>query len=157
MPTVDNFAALRQAHRDGLSIRRIAKHFGVGRDTVRKALQHPEPPPYTATQPRPAPTFGPFREIAAAILAADATAPRKQRPTARQLFRRLRDEYGYTGGLRRPVRDEWRQLPLPGVDESQEGQGPQEGQVTPLSPRPGGPGFDAEGGPELDADYHRAR
>jgi transposase len=98
MRTVDDFAALRQAHRDGLSIRQIARQFGVGRDTVRKALNHPEPPPYTQTQPRPAPTFGPFREAVEAILAADAHAPPKQRHTASQLFRRLRDEYGYPGG-----------------------------------------------------------
>jgi transposase len=98
MRTVDDFAALRQAHRDGLSIRQIARQFGVGRDTVRKALTHPEPPPYTQTQPRPAPTFGPFREVVEAILAADALAPPKQRHTASQLYRRLRDEYGYPGG-----------------------------------------------------------
>lgn len=98
MRTVDDFAALRQAHRDGLSIRQIAQQFGVGRDTVRKALQHPQPPPYTLRQPRTAPSFGPFREIVEAILAADEDAPRKQRHTARQLFRRLRDEYGYQGG-----------------------------------------------------------
>jgi transposase len=98
MRTVDDFAALRQAHRDGLSIRQIAQQFGVGRDTVRKALNHPEPPPYTLAQPRPAPTFGPFREVVDAILDADEHAPRKQRHTASQLFRRLRDEYGYRGG-----------------------------------------------------------
>ena len=98
MRTVDDFAAIRQAHRDGTSIRQLAKHFGVGRDTVRNALQHSEPPPYTLSQPRPAPTFGPFREIVDAILAADENAPRKQRHTASQLFRRLRAEYSYTGG-----------------------------------------------------------
>jgi transposase len=97
MRTVDDFAAIRQAHRDGLSIRQIAKRLGVGRDTVRKALQHPQPPPYTSSQPRPAPAFGPFRGAAEAILAADEQAPRKQRHTARQLFRRLRDEHGYAG------------------------------------------------------------
>lgn len=98
MRTVDDFAAIRRAHRDGMSIRQIANHFGVGRDTVRKALEHPEPKPYTQTRPRPAPTFGPFREFVEAILAADEDAPRKQRHTASQLFRRLRDEYGYPGG-----------------------------------------------------------
>jgi transposase len=98
MRTVDDFAAIRQAHRDGKSIRQIARELGVGRDTVRKALNHPQPQPYTLAQPRPAPTFGPFREIAEAILQADEAAPRKQRHTAMQLFRRLGDEYGYAGG-----------------------------------------------------------
>jgi transposase len=98
MRTVEDFAAIRQAHRDGQSVRQIAKHFGVGRDTVRKALQQPQPSPYTLTKPRIAPTFGPFRATVEAILAADEDAPRKQRHTASQLFRRLRDEYGYPGG-----------------------------------------------------------
>jgi transposase len=98
MRTVEDFAALRRAHRDGLSIRQIAKQFGVGRHTVRKALAHPEPKPYALTKPRPAPTFGPFRATIDAILDADENAPRKQRHTASQLFRRLRNEFGYTGG-----------------------------------------------------------
>jgi transposase len=98
MRTVDDFAAIRQAHRDGLSMRQIAKQLGVGRKTVRKALNHPQPPPYTRARPRPAPAFGPFRETAEAILAADEAAPPKQRHTAMQLYRRLRDEYGYAGG-----------------------------------------------------------
>jgi transposase len=112
MRTVDDFAALRQAHRDGMSIRQIARHFGVGRDTVRKALQHSQPPPYTLSQPRAAPTFGPFHALADAILQADEQAPPKQRHTASQLFRRLRDEYGYTGcydQVRRFVQERHRQ------------------------------------------------
>ena len=47
MRTVDDFARIRQAHGDGLSARQIAKQLGVGRDTVRKALQNPESQPYT--------------------------------------------------------------------------------------------------------------
>lgn len=97
MRTVDDFAAIRQAHRDGLSIRQIAKRLNVGRDTVRKALEHPEPPPYTLAQPRAAPTFGPFRTIVDTIVAADATAPRKQRHTAAQIYRRLQAEHSYPG------------------------------------------------------------
>jgi hypothetical protein len=46
MRTVDDFARIRQAHRDGLSARQIAKQLGVGRDTIRKALQDPEPKPW---------------------------------------------------------------------------------------------------------------
>lgn len=89
MRTVDDFARIRQAHRDGLSAREIATQFGVGRGTVRKALQHADPPPYTLDQPRPAPVFGPFRPFADTILAEDETAPRKQRHTASQIHRRL--------------------------------------------------------------------
>ena len=97
MRTVDDFARIRQAHRDGLSSRQIAKQFGIGRDTVRKALRHAEPPPYTLVQPRSAPVFGPFRPFVDEILAADETAPRKQRHTATQIYRRLIAEKGYTG------------------------------------------------------------
>jgi transposase len=97
MRTVDDFAHIRRLHRDGLSGRQIAKQLGVGRDTVRKALEHPEPIPYTLSAPRPAPTFDPVRPIVDAILAADQHAPRKQRHTAAQLYRRLVAEYGYTG------------------------------------------------------------
>ncbi len=97
MRTVDDFARIRQAHRDGLSAREIATQFGVGRGTVRKALQHADPPPSTLDQPRPAPVFGPFRPFVDTILAEDETAPRKQRHTASQIHRRLVAEQGYTG------------------------------------------------------------
>jgi len=97
MRTVDDFAAIRRLHRDGLSGRAIARQLGVGRDTVRKALEHAEPIPYTLSAPRPAPTFDPVRPLVDAILAADESAPRKQRHTASQIFRRLVAEHGYTG------------------------------------------------------------
>src|SRR6266849_2097907 len=50
---------------------------GAGTSSVRKALQNPEPVPYSRFQSWPAPVFGPFREIADRILAADDLAPRK--------------------------------------------------------------------------------
>ena len=97
MRTVDDFARIRQALRDGLSAREIATQFGVGRDTVRKARKHAEPPPYTLSEPRPAPVFGSFRPFVDEILATDETAPWKQRHTAAQIHRRLVAEKGYTG------------------------------------------------------------
>lgn len=97
MLTVDHYARIRQAHRDGLTIREIADQFGHSTKTVVKALGQPEPRPYTLAQPRPAPVFGPFRAVVDAIVMADATAPRKQRHMAAQIFRRLQTEYGYTG------------------------------------------------------------
>jgi transposase len=107
MLTVDHYARIRQLRRDGLTIRQIAAQTHHSPKTILKALAHPEPPPAASTA-RAAPVFGPFRDVAEAILAEDETAPRKQRHTASQLFRRLRAEYGYTGGydqVRRYLRD----------------------------------------------------
>ena len=97
MLTVDHYAKIRQARRDGLTIREIAERLGHSTKTVVKALAEPEPRPYASSQPRPAPVFGPFRQVVDAILAGDETAPKKQRHTAAQIFRRLRAEYGYAG------------------------------------------------------------
>jgi transposase len=97
MLTVDRYAQIRQLHRDGLSVRQIARQLGHSHQTILKALNHPEPPPYTRSAPRPAPAFDPVRPLVDAILAADETAPRKQRHTASQIYRRLVAEYGYTG------------------------------------------------------------
>jgi hypothetical protein len=59
MRTVDDFAEIRRLHRDGLS----ARQLGVGQDTARKALENPEPIPYTLSAPRPTPTFDPVRPL----------------------------------------------------------------------------------------------
>src|SRR5262245_9956170 len=98
MLTVDDYAKIRLAHRDGLSIRAIARTFGHSRRKVRQVLANPQPKPYTRRKPAPAPVLGSFHAVIDAILTADDSAPPKQRHTAMQLFRRLRDEYSYTGG-----------------------------------------------------------
>ena len=98
MLTVDDYAKIRLAHRDGRSIRAIARTFGHSRRKVRAILAEPQPKPYTRTKPPPAPVLGIFHAVIDAILADDETAPPKQRHTAMQLYRRLRDEYGYKGG-----------------------------------------------------------
>ena len=98
MLTVDDYAKIRLAHRDGMSIREIARTFGHSRRKVREILAHPQPKPYTRTKPPPAPVLGPFHPVIDAILAEDEDAPPKQRHTAMQLFRRLRDEHAYPGG-----------------------------------------------------------
>lgn len=96
MLTVDQYARIRQLRRDGLTIRQIAQQLGHSSKTVLKALEHPEPLP---RRPVPAvmPVFGPVQKIVDEILTADATAPRKQRHTAAQIYRRLVAEHGYTG------------------------------------------------------------
>jgi transposase len=96
--TVDDYGAIRRAHRDGMSIRQIARQFGHSRKTVRHALTHAEPHPEPLTRNRSALRLGPFHTIIDQILADDETAPRKQRHTAAQICRRLRDEHDYRGG-----------------------------------------------------------
>jgi transposase len=103
---VDDYGAIRRARRDGLSIHQIAQQFGHSRRTVRHVLTHAEPPA-VRTRTRSAPRLGPVESIIDQILRDDEDAPPKQRHTAAQLFRRLRDEYGYRGGyvqVRRYVR-----------------------------------------------------
>jgi transposase len=96
--TVEEFGRIRIAQRDGLSVRAIARTYHHSRRKVREALDRPEPRPYTRTREPPRPKLGPFTAIIAELLAADVQAPPKQRHTRQQIFRRLRAEYGYTGG-----------------------------------------------------------
>ena len=96
MLTVDDYGAIRRARRDGKSIRRIARELGLSRITVRKALKQPQP--VAKLRDRPAPKLGPFQAAIDQILADDESAPPKQRHTAAQVYRRLRDECGYPGG-----------------------------------------------------------
>jgi transposase len=96
--TVDDYGAIRRARRDGMSIRQIARQFGHSRKTVRHVLKHAEPPPVLWTRTRSAPLLGPVEPIIDQILIDDEAAPPKQRHTAAQLFRRLRDGHGYRGG-----------------------------------------------------------
>jgi transposase len=96
--TVDDYGAIRRAHRDGMSIRQIARQFGHSRRTVRHALVHADPHPEPLTRNRAAPKLGPFQAVIDQILVDDQTAPPKQRHTAAQIHRRLRDENDYPGG-----------------------------------------------------------
>jgi transposase len=94
--TMDDYGAIRRARRDGKSIRRIAREFNLSRITIRKVLTHSEP--ISTPRNRFAPKLGPFQSVLDQIVAEDQTAPPKQRHTAAQAFRRLRDEHGYRGG-----------------------------------------------------------
>ena len=75
MLTVDDYAKYRTAHRDGMTIRQIARSFHVSRRKVRDALASPEPTPYTRTKPPPAPVLGPYTAIIDQILRDDRDAP----------------------------------------------------------------------------------
>ena len=95
---MDHYLQIRLLHRDGLSIRQIAKKLGHSRDSVKKALVQPTPLPYTRTSPVTYPKLGPFIGHIEQILTEDQTAPRKQRHTAARIFQRLREEHQYLGG-----------------------------------------------------------
>lgn len=98
MLTVDDYGRIRRAHRDGMSIRAIARTFHHSRRKIREVLAQPEPRPYARTKDPPAPKLGPFHAVIDEILAADEKAPRKQRHTRAQIYRRLWGEHGYRGG-----------------------------------------------------------
>jgi len=107
MLTVEDYGRIRRAHRDGMSVRAIARTFGHSRRKVRQVLAEPQPKPYTRSKEPAAPKLGPFKSIIEQILVDDEQAPAKQRHTAAQIHRRLWREHGYSGGydqVRRYVR-----------------------------------------------------
>ena len=97
MLTVEDYAKIRRAHRDGMSIREIARTFHRSRRKIREVLKNPEPRPYTRSKAVPCPklTDG-FQQAILDILKQDEDAPRKQRHTATAIFRRLVSD-GYEG------------------------------------------------------------
>ena len=84
----------RDRERDGLSIRALAERHGVHRRAVRQALASPVPAAKRSPVHRAAPKLGAYRALIDAWLDADLEAPRKQRHTAKRIWRRLVDEHG---------------------------------------------------------------
>src|SRR5260221_14796825 len=100
MVTVDEYARIRRVHRDGMSIRELARTFHHSRDKIREILECPEPRSYRRLKPLPS-VLDPFRPILDRRILDDELAPRKQRHPAKKLFRRLQLEHCYTGGYER--------------------------------------------------------
>lgn len=82
---------------DGWSIRKISRQLGVARQTVRKALESTELPRYQRQHGRPSLVMAPYRTVIAGWLEQDQEAPVKQRHTAKRIYDRLVEEYGFTG------------------------------------------------------------
>ncbi len=98
MHGVEKYKQVRLAClRHGMSQREAERQFGVDRKVVRKMLDHPEPPGYRRIKPVQRPKLDGFTQIINHILEADKTVPKKQRHSAKRIFERLRDEYGFTG------------------------------------------------------------
>jgi len=84
---------------EGASKRSMRREYRIGSETLAKILANPEPPGYRLAAPRPRPKVGEFVGVIDEILTADRMAPPKQRHTSKRIFERLRDEYGYSGGI----------------------------------------------------------
>ena len=99
MYRVDVYLRVRRAVMvEGKSIREVSREFGLHRDTVRKMLAYSVPPGYRRQSPPKRPKLEPFTGVIDRILEDDLGRPRKQRHTAKRIFERLRDEYGFDGG-----------------------------------------------------------
>ena len=99
MYKVDEYLRIRRAVLvEGVSVRETARTFGLHRDTVRKMLAYSVPPGYRRQSPPRKPKLEPFTGVIDRILEDDHGRPRKQRHTAKRIFERLRDEYGFDGG-----------------------------------------------------------
>ena len=82
---------------DGMSTREASRVFSLHRDTVRKMLAYSAPPGYRRRQPPRRPKIGPYTGVIDRILEDDLNLPRKQRHTAKRIYDRIRDEYGFDG------------------------------------------------------------
>ena len=99
MYRVDIYLRVRRAVMvEGMSIREASRVFGLHRDTVRKMLAYSVPPGYRRQTPARRPRLEPFTGVIDRILDEDLRLPRKQRHTAKRIFERLREEYGFDGG-----------------------------------------------------------
>ena len=99
MYRVDVYLRVRRAAMvEGMSIRKATRVFGLHRDAVRKMLAYSVPPGYRRQSPPKRPKLEPFTGVIDRILEDDLRRLRKQRHTAKRIFERLRDEYGFDGG-----------------------------------------------------------
>ena len=89
----------RRVLADGLSGRAACRQYKIHWKTLRKILEHTEPPGYRRTKPRRPSVLDPLLPVVHQILQDDKKAPPKQRHTAVRIFRRLRDEHGFAGKL----------------------------------------------------------
>jgi len=82
---------------EGWSVRVIARHLKISRQSVRKAIESADVPRYHLSKPRPNPVMDPYRQTILAWLSEDEQAPKKQRHTARRIYDRLVGEHEFTG------------------------------------------------------------
>jgi transposase len=100
MKGVELYGRVRYAVQiEGLSHREAARQFGIDPRTVAKMVKFSVPPGYVRKRPPARPKLDPFILVIDGILVDDKSRPKKQQHTAKRIFERLRDEYGFTGGI----------------------------------------------------------
>lgn len=91
----------------GKSIHQISEETGHDRKTIRKVVRG-EPCGYSSREQQPYPVLGPYLVIIDEWLKADKEQTKKQRHTARRIYKRLKKEHGFSGSepaVRRYVRE----------------------------------------------------
>jgi transposase len=76
--------------------REVLPSEGIGWETLKKILVHPEPPRYRLKEPRSKPKIGTYLGRIAQIIEEDKVLPKKQRHAAKLIYERIR-EMGYGG------------------------------------------------------------
>ncbi|HIT46170.1 MAG TPA: helix-turn-helix domain-containing protein [Candidatus Aphodovivens excrementavium] len=89
--------SIRQLRREGYSVSDIARKTSVSRDTVYKYLKKDDFSPRIPASRRRKSKVDPCRPIIERWLDEDLLTWKKQRHTARRIWQRLRDEYGFDG------------------------------------------------------------
>ena len=113
---VDLFEQLRREHEFGIgTIAGVAAKFGVHRRVVRQAMAGALPPPHRYPE-RAKPKLGAVAAFIDQVLEEDRRAPRKQRHTARRIYRRILTEFPDAAvaesTVRNHVRERKRQMGL---------------------------------------------
>ena len=80
-----------------LSKRQACVTYGLHWQTLKKMLEHVEPPGRSARPRRPCPKLDPYLATIHGWLEADKQAPKKQRHTIQRICDRLRTERGFAG------------------------------------------------------------
>jgi transposase len=100
MKGVELYGQVRRAvYVEGMSRREAARRFGIDPRTVAKMLAFSVPPGYRRSRPPARPKLDAYSGVIDRILEEDKSRPAKQQHTAKRIFERLRDEYGYSGGI----------------------------------------------------------
>jgi transposase len=100
MKGVELYGQVRRAvYVEGMSRREAARRFGIDPRTVAKMLAFSVPPGYRRSRRPARPKLDAYSGVIDRILEEDKSRPAKQQHTAKRIFERLRDEYGYGGGI----------------------------------------------------------